>query len=105
MEPTSRVGGVAAFAVVRLVGPVSNLALLHRVGFDLPVPARYHPGPELIGQWIRVLPAERRILLPTGMAGELALPIRWASWAPIRRRRASSPSERPQGNALGPSPP
>lgn len=42
------VGGVAAFLVVRLVGLLSNLALLHRVGFHLPVLRDYHPGPELI---------------------------------------------------------
>jgi CIC family chloride channel protein len=42
------VGGVAAFLVVRLVGLISNLALLHRVGFRLPVLRHYHPGPELI---------------------------------------------------------
>jgi chloride channel protein, CIC family len=42
------VGGVVAFLVVRLVGLISNLALLHRVGFHLPVLRHYHPGPELI---------------------------------------------------------
>lgn len=42
------VGGVAAFVVVRLVGLISNLALLHRVGFDLPVLRNYHPGPALL---------------------------------------------------------
>lgn len=42
------VGGVAAFVVVRLVGLISNLALLHRVGFALPDLRHYHPGPELV---------------------------------------------------------
>lgn len=42
------VGGLAAFLVVRLVGLLSNLALLHRVGFHLPVLRDYHPGPDLI---------------------------------------------------------
>lgn len=42
------VGGVAAFVVVRLVGLISNLALLHRVGFGLPNLHHFHPGPELI---------------------------------------------------------
>ena len=42
------VGGVAAFVVVRLVGLISNLALLHRVGFQLPVLRHYHPGPDLV---------------------------------------------------------
>lgn len=42
------VGGTAAFLVVRLVGLISNLALLHRVGFQLPVLRTFHPGPTLI---------------------------------------------------------
>ncbi len=43
------VGGIAAFVVVRLVGLISNLALLHRVGFALPDLSHYHPGPALVG--------------------------------------------------------
>jgi chloride channel protein, CIC family len=43
------VGGFAAFLIVRLVGLLSNLALLHRVGWDLPDLSHYHPGPEIIG--------------------------------------------------------
>lgn len=39
------VGGLAAFAVVRLVGLISNVALLHRVGFALPNLAHFHPSP------------------------------------------------------------
>lgn len=42
------VGGFAAFAVVRLVGLISNLALEHRVGFALPNLDHYHPGPLLV---------------------------------------------------------
>jgi len=42
------VGGLAAFVVVRLVGLISNLALLHRVGFSLPDLRHYHPGPSLV---------------------------------------------------------
>ena len=42
------VGGAAAFVVVRLVGLISNLALLHRVGFRLPDLRTYHPGPVLV---------------------------------------------------------
>ncbi len=41
------VGGGAAFVVVRLVGLLSNLALLHRVGWQLPDLSHYHPGPAL----------------------------------------------------------
>ena len=43
------VGGAAAFVVVRLVGLLSNLALLHQVGWQLPDLATYHPGPALLG--------------------------------------------------------
>ncbi len=42
------VGGVAAFLVVRLVGLISNLALLHRVAFGLPDLRHYQPGPDLV---------------------------------------------------------
>lgn len=43
------VGGVAAYIVVNLVGLISNLALLGRIGFSLPDLHHYHPGPSLIG--------------------------------------------------------
>ena len=43
------VGGVAAYVVVKLVGLISNLALLGRVGLSLPDLHHYHPGPSLIG--------------------------------------------------------
>lgn len=42
------VGGGAAFLVVRFVGLISNLALLHRIGFALPNLDHFHPGPTLI---------------------------------------------------------
>ncbi|MGH8989409.1 MAG: chloride channel protein, partial [Acidimicrobiales bacterium] len=42
------VGGVAAFVVVRLVALISNLALLHRVGFKLPNLRHFQPSPDLI---------------------------------------------------------
>ena len=42
------VGGLAAYLVVKLVALISNLALLHRVGFSLPSLSHYNPGPELI---------------------------------------------------------
>jgi H+/Cl- antiporter ClcA len=42
------IGGVAAWAIVNLVGLISNLALLHRVAFDLPDLQHYHPGPDLL---------------------------------------------------------
>ncbi len=42
------IGGVAAWAIVNLVGLISNLALLHKVAFDLPDLQHYHPGPDLL---------------------------------------------------------
>ncbi len=42
------VGGVAADLVVRLVGLISNLALLHRFGWQLPDLRHYHPTPVLL---------------------------------------------------------
>lgn len=42
------VGGLAAFLVVRLVGLISNLALLHKPGTGLPDLAHYRPGPVLL---------------------------------------------------------
>jgi CIC family chloride channel protein len=61
------VGGVAAFVVVRLVGLLSNLALLHRVGFGLPDLRHYHPSP-----W----------LIPIALAGGLVV-AGLAFWSPI----------------------
>jgi CIC family chloride channel protein len=63
------VGGGAAFAVVRLVGLLSNLALLHRMGWNLPNLAHYHPGPALFGVALG------------GAAAVVAL----ARWAPVIR--------------------
>ncbi len=60
-------GGVAAFAVVRLVGLLSNLALLHRVGFDLPNLRHYHPTP---------------VLIPIALAGALVV-VALARWSPV----------------------
>jgi H+/Cl- antiporter ClcA/uncharacterized protein YeaO (DUF488 family)/DNA-binding MarR family transcriptional regulator len=60
------VGGAAAFLVVRFVGLVSNLALLHRVGFDLPNLSTYHPT------WV---------LIPTALGGALAVML-LALWTP-----------------------
>lgn len=61
------VGGVAAFVVVHLVGLISNLALLHRVGFDLPDLRHYHPS------WV---------LVPIALAGGLAVAL-LARWSPV----------------------
>jgi CIC family chloride channel protein len=61
------VGGLAAFAVVRLVALISNLALLHRIGTDLPDLQHYHPSP---------------VLIPTALGGALVVAV-LALWAPV----------------------
>ncbi|MHB1738389.1 MAG: chloride channel protein [Actinomycetes bacterium] len=61
------VGGLAAYLVVHLVGLISNVALLHRVGFDLPNLAHYHPG------WV---------LVPIAMLGGLVV-AGLARWSPV----------------------
>lgn len=61
------VGGGAAYLVVKLVGLLSNLALLGRVGFTLPSLAHYHPGPQLI---------------VVGVAGALVVAL-LALWSPV----------------------
>jgi len=61
------VGGVAAFLVVHLVGLISNLALLHRVGWDLPDLGHYHPS------WV---------LVPIALGGGLFVAL-LARWAPM----------------------
>jgi len=60
-------GGVAAFCVVHLVGLISNLALLHRVGFNLPNLRYYHPS------WV---------LIPIALLGGVAV-VLLAQWAPM----------------------
>ncbi len=61
------VGGVAADVVVHLVGLISNLALLHRFGWQLPDLRRYHPTP---------------VLLAVAVGGALVV-IGLARWSPI----------------------
>jgi H+/Cl- antiporter ClcA len=61
------VGGGAAYLVVKLVGLLSNLALLGRVGFSLPSLAHYHPGP---------------LLIVVGVAGALVVAL-LALWSPV----------------------
>jgi len=60
-------GGAAAYLVFHLVGLISNLALLHRVGFELPDLRRYHPTP---------------VLLPIALGGA-AVVVALARWSPI----------------------
>ncbi len=61
------VGGGAAYLVVHLVGLISNLTLLHRVGFDLPDLRHYHPSP---------------VLIPEAVGGA-AVVVALARWSPI----------------------
>jgi H+/Cl- antiporter ClcA len=61
------VGGVAADVVVHLVGLISNLALLHRFGWQLPDLRHYHPTP---------------VLLAVAVGGALVV-IGLARWSPI----------------------
>ncbi len=61
------VGGVAAYLIVHLVGLVSNLALLHRVGFNLPDLQYYHPS------WV---------LVPIALGGAVMV-MGLAKWSPI----------------------
>jgi len=61
------VGGGAAYVVVHLVGLISNLTLLHRVGFDLPDLRHYHPSP---------------VLIPEAVGGA-AVVVVLAKWSPI----------------------
>jgi CIC family chloride channel protein len=61
------VGGVAADVVVHLVGLISNLALLHRFGWQLPDLRHYHPTP---------------VLLAVAVAGALVV-VGLARWSPI----------------------
>jgi chloride channel protein, CIC family len=41
-------GGAAAWLLVRLIALLTNAALLHEYGWDLPSFRHFHPGPELI---------------------------------------------------------
>ncbi len=59
--------GLGAFLVVHLVGLISNLALLHRIGYNLPNLHNYHPN------WT---------LIPTALAGGAAVSA-IAKFAPI----------------------
>ena len=61
------VGGVAADVVVHLVGLISNLALLHRFGWQLPDLRHYHPTP---------------VLLAVAVGGALVV-VGLARWSPI----------------------
>ena len=61
------VGGVAADIVVHLVGLISNLALLHRFGWQLPNLRHYHPTP---------------VLLAVAVGGALVV-VGLARWSPI----------------------
>jgi chloride channel protein, CIC family len=62
-------GGAASWLLLRLIGLLSNLALLHRYAWTLPSSADVHPG-----LWI----------IPTAMLGGLVVAL-LAKWAPVIR--------------------
>lgn len=61
------IGGAAAFLIVRLVALISNLALLHRVGFSLPDLSSYQPS---------------IMLFPVALGGA-AVVILLSLWSPV----------------------
>jgi chloride channel protein, CIC family len=63
------VGGGAAWVLVHLIGLITNVVLFHRMGWDLPSFANFHPGP---------------ILLVEAAAGGLVVSL-LALWAPVIR--------------------
>ncbi len=60
-------GGGAAWVLLRLIALLTNLALLHRVGWTLPSFARFHPGP---------------LVVPVAAAGGLIVAL-LAKWSPV----------------------
>ena len=62
-------GGAAAWLLVRLIALLTNAALLHQYGWDLPSFRHFHPGPDL---------------LLVAMAGGL-LVASIARWSPVIR--------------------
>lgn len=62
-------GGLAAFVLVRLIALLTNLALLHRVGWRLPSFARHPPGLAVV---------------PAALVGALVVAL-LARWSPVIR--------------------
>jgi chloride channel protein, CIC family len=62
-------GGAAAWVLVRLIALLTNAALLHQYGWELPSFRNFHPGPELI---------------LVAMAGGLVVAL-IARWSPVIR--------------------
>ena len=62
-------GGGAAWVLIHLIGLITNVALFHRWGFELPSFQNFHPGP---------------ILLVEAAAGGLAVSL-LAKWSPVIR--------------------
>ena len=62
-------GGGAAYVLIKLIALITNLALLHRVGWELPSFRHFHPG------WT---------LVPAAVGGGLVVSL-MAKWAPVIR--------------------
>ena len=63
------IGGGAAYVLIKLIALLTNLALLHRVGWELPSFRHFHPG------WT---------LIPAALGGGLVVSL-MAKWAPVIR--------------------
>jgi CIC family chloride channel protein len=63
------IGGGAAYVLIKLIALITNLALLHRVGWELPSFRHFHPG------WT---------LIPAALGGGLVVSL-MARWAPMIR--------------------
>src|SRR3989440_7146924 len=63
------IGGGAAYVLIKLIALLTNVALLHRVGWELPSFRHFHPG------WT---------LIPAALGGGLVVSL-LAKWAPVIR--------------------
>src|SRR5206468_8178335 len=62
-------GGAAAWVLVRLIALLTNAALLHEYGWNLPSFRHFHPGPDLILVAMAARSEERRVGKGGGSCG------------------------------------
>src|SRR5690606_14986598 len=84
------IGGCAAWGLLHLIGLITNVALYHRWGWELPPTATLDPGPEvilvamagaiLVAMMAKVAPILRRHGLPEAMESVL---LRQSRIAPV----------------------